>query len=46
MPKYLVHKKWRPREGRSFKDKKTADSFMSRVKRAGGAKLVRVKVRK
>ena len=43
MAKYLVYKKWRPSERRIFANEKLADSFIKRVKSAGGAKLVKRK---
>ena len=41
MSKILVYKKYRPTEGRIFVSEKIADMFIKRVRKAGGAKLVK-----
>jgi len=46
MTKYIVYKKWRTSEGRLFANEKAADAFIKRVKSAGGAKLIKMKLKK
>jgi len=46
MGKYVVYKKWRPSEGRIFNNNKLANSFIKRVKSSGGAKLIKIKIRR
>lgn len=45
MARFVVYKKWRPKEGRIFANEKLADAFIRRVKSAGGAKLIKVRVK-
>lgn len=46
MGRIVVFKKWRPSEGRIFGSERLANAFISRVKRAGGAKLMKVRIKK
>jgi len=44
MVRVLVFKKFKRREGRVFISEKRADTFISGVRRAGGAKLVKIRL--
>ena len=46
MVKYIVYKKWKPSEARIFNNEKLANAFIKRVKSAGGAKLIKRKLKK
>ena len=43
MTKYHVYKKWKPSEGRIFDNEQAADWYIARVKKAGGAKMIKRK---
>ncbi len=46
MPRVVVYKKWRPSEGRIFSNERLANAFIKRVRSTGGAKLIKVKLKK